>query len=121
MIEIGVRVVAIVIMIIIIIHNKVGNTVDTELLETTPLNNYSFYYSLDNFPKYKVEAAEMVDELMEQGVSEQEACQTAIDVTSDKIYEDTLEFSKTQKEYSWDVDPEEREAELIKFMAKKQR
>lgn len=108
-----------VIMIAVGLVNLADTIKDNELMSNSPLNNYTFYYSLDNFPKYKLEAVEMVEELMKEGVVEQEACQMAIQTTSDKIYEDIREFYSTQ-ENDWD-NTDNSEEELKKFIAKRQR
>lgn len=63
-----------------------------ELLASTPLTEYNYWYSLENFPKYKYEAAKMVDELVAEGEDASKACELAIESTSDKIYSDTLQF-----------------------------
>ena len=65
---------------------------DLRLLQETPMGEMSYWYSLDNFPKYKLEAARFVAEQMENGVSKEDACMAAVDMTSDKIYQDTLDF-----------------------------
>lgn len=104
----------------LMIMSHIEKVENAKLLENTPLTKYTFYYSLDYFPKYKIEAAKMVEQLMEQGVEEKEACLKAIDVTSDKIYQDTLEFYNTRNS-KWDAEPEDTEAALEKFMSKKQR
>lgn len=69
---------------------QVEQTEQQEL--TTPLSKYSVYYSLDNFPKYKEEAEARVRELMNNGLSEEEACDIALDELSDKIHELSMEF-----------------------------
>lgn len=60
--------------------------------QTTPLSKYSVYYSLDNFPKYKEEAEARVRELLNTGLSEEEACDIALDELSDKIHELSMDF-----------------------------
>lgn len=59
---------------------------------TTPLSKYSVYYSLDNFPKYKEEAEDRVKELMNNGLSEEEACDIALDELSTKIHDLSMDF-----------------------------
>ena len=65
-----------------------------KLLNNTPLKYYTFWNSLDNYPKYKLEAAKMVEDLMnsDNAVNEQEACTEAINLMSEKIYTDTVNF-----------------------------
>lgn len=65
---------------------------DTDILETTPLTKYTFWYSLDKYPVYKLEAAQLVEDLMNDSMTESEACLQAIEVTSEKIYNDTINF-----------------------------
>lgn len=89
---------------------------EQELLAETPLAETSYWYSLDNFPKYKLEAAEIVQEQMEAGVSKEEACQIAIDQTSDKIYQDYLDFANANP----DLGADEWSAELEKYLASRQ-
>lgn len=75
------------------------------LLETTPLAETVYWTTLDQFPKYKLEAAYMVEDLMNQGGAEDEACQTAIEYVSDKIYADTMKFIEDNPELNapeWD-------------------
>ena len=65
-----------------------------KILDKTPLKQYTFWYSLDNYPKYKLEAAKIVEDLMkgDNAVSKEEACTEAINHVSEKIYEDTIQF-----------------------------
>lgn len=90
---------------------------EQRLLETTPLAETHYWYSLDNFPKYKLEAAEMVEEQMESGLSKEEACEMAINATSDKIYADIVEFTNENP----DIEPEDWDTELAKYIAKTQK
>jgi len=99
------------------IGKKIKNN---SIVKSSPLNEYSYYYSLDEFPKYKLEAAEMVNELIAKGVSEEDACMQAIDVTSDKIYADTLEFYDNV-DYDWNNDEVARQKDFEKFIARKQK
>ena len=94
--------------------------VNKELLENTPLKNYTYWYSLDEFPKYKLEAAQMVKDLMAEGMEENEACLNAIDATSDKIYADTVKFCEQHKS-DWDADNYNIDEELAKYMSMKQK
>lgn len=88
-----------------------------ELLANTPLKETSYWYSMDNYPKYKVEAAEMVAEYMEDGDNKELACAKAINETSDKIYADTMAFIDANP----DLDVDEWEEAYMKYVAKTQK
>ena len=75
---------------------------EQQLIEETPLTEYSYWYSLDRFPIYKVEAAQKVEQLMSDGVSQEEACEAAINNISDKIYNDTTKFIEENTDMSSD-------------------
>lgn len=96
-------------LILIIASVKEVNRVNNEkLLAETPLVQSTYWYSLDQYPKYKLEAAKSVDKLIAEGKSEDEAIQIAINEVSDKIYNDTIEFSNEwneSHEAEWD-DPD---------------
>lgn len=86
------------------------------LLETTPLAETVYWTTLDQFPKYKLEAAYMVEDLMNQGGAEDEACQTAIEYVSDKIYADTMKFIEDNP----DVEGDNWETEYMAYVAETQ-
>lgn len=69
---------------------------DEALLQATPLQNYNLWYGMDKYPKYKVEAANMVNELMADGMSQEDACIEALNYMSDSVYEDTKNFIETE-------------------------
>ena len=98
------------------VNGRIEHEMEQELLAETPLAETSYWYSLDNFPKYKLEAAKIVQEQMESGVSKEEACQIAIDQTSDKIYQDYLDFANANP----DLGADEWSAELEKYLESKQ-
>ncbi|MBD5508828.1 MAG: hypothetical protein HDR05_12495 [Lachnospiraceae bacterium] len=75
---------------------------EQQLIEETPLTEYSYWYSLDKFPRYKVEAAQKVEQLMSNGVSQEEACEEAINEVSDKIYNDTVYFIENNTDITSD-------------------
>lgn len=82
------------------------------MLEETPLAETVYWSSMDNFPKYKIEAAEMVNELMADGRSQEEACQEALQSVSDKIYNDTVTFINENK----DLSPDDWEKEYMTYI-----
>lgn len=82
------------------------------MLEETPLAETVYWSSMDNFPKYKIEAAEMVNELMADGRSQEEACQEALQSVSDKIYNDTVTFINENK----DLSPDDWEKEYMAYI-----
>lgn len=79
------------------VHNvNVAKAADEALLQATPLQNYNLWYGMDKYPKYKVEAANMVNELMADGMSQEDACIEALNYMSDSVYEDTKNFIETE-------------------------
>lgn len=70
------------------------------LISETPLADNIYWYSLDKFPIYKVEAARKVEMLIDHGMDQEEACQTVIEEVSDKVYSDTVTFMKANTDLS---------------------
>ena len=95
----------------------VNNNNNQYLLDNTPLKNHSYFYSMDNFPKYKLDMVKRVDKLIQTGVDENEACLIAIEETSDKIYEDKLAFIDCNA----GLEAEELEEKYMEFLDKTQR
>lgn len=93
-----------------------------KLLAESPLQDYSVWYSLDNYPKFKLEAAERVDELMRTGTNKVEACEIAVEELSDKIYADSIEFIESEfSGYDWDDEIPDWEESYMKHLEKTQR
>lgn len=85
---INIKIIIAVGVVIIAVLSVLGaiNYNNAKLLRETPLTETAMWYSLDNFPEYKLEAAKEVKQLMAEGVDQEEACQTALDKICDKIY-----------------------------------
>lgn len=112
-IAIGVGLIAVVIAVVAGVG--INNHQKEKLLAESPLQDYSVWYSLDNYPKFKLEAAERVDELMQTGTDKVEACEIAVEELSDKIYADSVEFIESEcRGYDW-------EESYIKHLEKTQR
>ena len=88
-------------------------------IANSPLNGYTYFYSLDNYPKIKRDMVYRVEESMATGMSEEEACLEAIDWASDQIYTDALEFYG-QYDDGWDAEePDMQSAEYKQHIEKK--
>lgn len=99
------------------ISKEIVNKQEQQLLAETPLKDTVYWYSMDNYPKYKVEAAKMVNELMAEGVDQVTACQTALEMVSDKIYEDTGRFIEENP----DIGADEWEEAYLEYVAETQK
>ena len=99
------------------ISKSVVNQQEQQLLAETPLKDTVYWTSMDNYPKYKVEAAKMVNELMTEGVDQVTACQTALEMVSDKIYEDTIKFIEENP----DAEGDNWETEYMTYVAETQK
>lgn len=78
----------------------------------SPLEDTVYWTTLDSYPKYKQEAVQMVDDLMNKGYTSEKACQTAISSLSDKIYKDNMTFIEQHP----DLDVEEYEEAYQNFI-----
>lgn len=88
-------------------------------IANSPLNDYNYFYSLDNYPEIKKDMVYRVEESMANGMSEEEACLEAIDWASDQIYTDALEFYG-QYDDGWDAEePDMQSAEYKQHIEKK--
>lgn len=88
-------------------------------IANSPLNGYTYFYSLDNYPEIKKDMVYRVEESMANGMSEEEACLEAIDWASDQIYTDALEFYG-QYDDGWDAEePDMQSAEYKQHIEKK--
>ena len=67
-------------------------TEEEQLLIDTPLNNYHLFLSSEKFTKFQLEAAQMVESLIAEGKTTEEACEEALLWMSDTIYNDYQEF-----------------------------
>lgn len=69
-------------------------TAQTELslADTTPLKDSIFWDTYRDYPKYRLEAAERVEELVAEGMTDEEACSIAIDEITTKVFEEKCEF-----------------------------
>ena len=99
------------------ISKEIINQQEQQLLAETPLKDTVYWSSMDNYPKYKVEAAKMVNELMAEGVDQVTACQTALEMVSDKIYEDTIQFIEENPS----IGADEWETEYMTYVAETQK
>ena len=69
-------------------------TAQTEisLADTTSLKDSIFWDTYRDYPKYRLEAAERVEKLVADGMTEEEACSIAIDEITTKVFEEKCEF-----------------------------
>lgn len=87
-------------------------------IANSPLNDYTYFYSLDNYPEIKRDMVYRVEESMDSGMTEEEACLEAIDWASDQIYTDALEFYG-QYDDGWDADTDHQQKEYEQHIQKK--
>ena len=71
---------------------------EVSLADTTPLKDTIFWDTYSNYPKYRLEAAERVEELMAEGMTVEEACNIAIDEITTKVFEEKCEFIENNNE-----------------------
>lgn len=71
---------------------------EVSLADTTPLKDTIFWDTYSNYPKYRLEAAERVEELMAEGKTVKEACNIAIDEITTKVFEEKCEFIENNNE-----------------------
>ena len=67
-------------------------TADEKLLAETPLNDYLLFGASEEYTKFQIEAAKMVEKLEAEGKTTEEACEEALLWMSDTIYYDKEEF-----------------------------
>lgn len=87
-------------------------------IANSPLNDYTYFYSLDNYPKIKRDMVYRIEESMDSGMTEEEACLEAIDWASDQIYTDALEFYG-QYDDGWDADTDHQQKEYEQHIQQK--
>lgn len=112
-----ITVILLILLISIFVVNNMNQDKNELLMANTPLKNHSYFYSMDNFPKYKMDMVKKVEKLMKNGVSEEEACLIAIEETSDKIYKDKLAF--TERNSSLEAD--ELEEKYMEYLDRTQK
>lgn len=71
---------------------------ELSLADTTPLKDSIFWDTYRDYPKYRLEAAERVEELVAEGMTEEEACSIAIDEVTTKVFEEKCEFIQKNNE-----------------------
>ena len=87
-------------------------------IANSPLTQYTYYDSLESYPKIKKDMADRVEESMKNGMSEDEACLEAIDWASTEIYTDAVDFY-SQFDDGWDSDTDKQHAEYEKHIQQK--
>ena len=93
-------------------------TVEEIVLAETPLNDYLLFQASEEHTKFQVEAAQMVDRLIAEGRTTEEACEEAILWLSDAIYFDKLEFRKGYADVIEDIESYNRD--YMKYLEKTQ-
>lgn len=89
-----------------------STSTSTSTSSHSPLEDTVYWTTLDSYPKYKQEAVQMVDDLMNKGYTSEKACQTALSSLSDKIYKDNMTFIEQHP----DLDVEEYEEAYQNFI-----
>lgn len=87
-------------------------------IANSPLNQYTYFDSLESYPEIKKDMALRVEESMKDGMSEEEACLEAINWASTEIYTDAVEFY-SQFDDGWDSDTDQQQAEYEKHIQQK--
>lgn len=87
-------------------------------IANSPLNQYTYYDSLESYPEIKKDMAFRVEESMDSGMTEEEACLEAIDWASTEIYTDAVDFY-SQFDDGWDSDTDKQHAEYEKHIQQK--
>lgn len=88
-------------------------------IANSPLNQYTYYDSLESYPEIKKDMALRVEESMKNGMSEEEACLEAIDWASTEIYTDAVDFYSQYTDDGWDADTDQQQAEYEKHIKEK--
>lgn len=88
-------------------------------IANSPLNQYTYYDTLESYPEIKKDMALRVEESMANGMSEEEACLEAIDWASTEIYTDAVDFYSQYTDDGWDSDTDKQHAEYEKHIQQK--
>lgn len=88
-------------------------------IANSPLNQYTYYDSLESYPEIKKDMALRVEESMANGMSEEEACLEAIDWASTEIYTDAVDFYSQYTDDGWDADTDHQQDEYEKHIQQK--
>lgn len=88
-------------------------------IANSPLNQYTYFYSLDNYPEIKRDMVYRVEESMASGMTEEESCLEAIDWASDQIYTDAVDFYSQYTDDGWDADTDHQQKEYEQHIQKK--
>lgn len=88
-------------------------------IANSPLNQYTYYDSLESYPEIKKDMALRVEESMKNGMSEEEACLEAIDWASTEIYTDAVDFYNQFTDDGWDADTDHQQKEYEQHIQKK--
>ena len=88
-------------------------------IANSPLNQYTYFYSLDNYPEIKRDMVYRVEESMASGMTEEESCLEAIDWASDQIYTDAVDFYSQYTDDGWDADTDHQQDEYKQHIQKK--
>lgn len=88
---------------------EVEMTADEKLLAETPLNNYLLFISSEEYTKFQIEAAKMVENLIAEGKSTEEACEEALLWFSDAVYYDRVKFSESYENIADDIEAYEKD------------
>lgn len=94
-------------------------TADEKLLTETPLNNYLLYQSSEEFTKFQLEAAKMVEKLEDEGKTTEEACEEAMSWLSDAVYYDKIKFRENYPNVIEDL--EEYQNDYIEYLKETQK
>ena len=79
-------------------------TADEKLLAETPLNDYLLFEASEEYTKFQIEAAHMVEKLEAEGKTTEEACEEALLWMSDAVYNDYQEFRSNYPNVIEDID-----------------
>lgn len=94
---------------VIAAESSVELTEDEKLLAETPLNDYLLFISSEEYTKFQIEAAQMVVKLESEGKTTEEACKEALDMMSDAIYYDKVEFRNNYPNIIEDMESYQKE------------
>lgn len=87
-------------------------------IANSPLNQYTYFDSLESYPKIKKDMVDRVEESLKAGMTEEEACLEAIDWASTEIYTDAVDFYG-QFDDGWDADTDHQQKEYEQHIQKK--
>lgn len=88
-------------------------------IANSPLNQYTYFDSLESYPKIKKDMVNRVEESLKAGMSEDEACLEAINWASTEIYTDAVDFYNQFTDDGWDADTDQQHAEYEKHIQQK--